>query len=67
MSPNDGILLNSVLRLKLLIIYFAACSLISLEFLLPHVTHFDNNIGLLLLVFETLELMFSALFYTLNN
>ena len=55
-------------RPKLLNIPLASDFLINLDFLVsPHVTHFDNNIVLSLLVFETLGLMFSVFFYTLNN
>ena len=46
MSPNNGILLNGVLRPKLLNIPFASCSFINLDFILPHTAHFDNSINL---------------------
>ena len=69
MSPNNGILVNSVLRPKLLNIPFASCSFINPDFLLPHIAYFYNNIvsPLLVLVFKTRRIMFSVLFYILNN
>ena len=67
MSPNNRILLNGVLRPELLNIPFASCSFINPDFLLPHIAHFDHNIVLPLLVFKTFGIMFSVLFYTLNN
>ena len=36
MSPNNGILLNGLLRPKLLSIPYSSCSFINLDFLLPH-------------------------------
>ena len=64
-SPNNGILLNGVLRPKLLNNALAYCFLINLDFLLPHILHFDNSIVLLLLVGETLGFMLSVFFFTL--
>ena len=58
MSLNNGILLNGVLRPKLLNNPFASCSFINIFFLLPHTTHFDYNIVLPLLVFNTFEFTF---------
>ena len=58
-SRNNGTLLNGVLRPKLLNSHFASYFLINLDFLLPHMAHFDNIIVLPLLVFETLGFMFS--------
>ena len=58
MSPNNGILLNGVLRPKLLNNPFASCSFINLEFLLLHTAYFDNNIVLPFLVFNTSESTF---------
>ena len=46
MSPNNGILLNGVLRRRLINNPFASCSFINLDFLLPHTTHFYNYIVL---------------------
>ena len=43
MSSYDGILLNGVLRLNNL---FASHSFINLDFLLPHIAHFDDKISL---------------------
>ena len=40
MPPNNGILLNGILRPKLLNIPFASCSFINLDFLLLHTAHF---------------------------
>ena len=54
MSPNNGILLNVVLRPRLLNIPFASCSFRNLDFSLPHIANFDNSIVILLLVFKTL-------------
>ena len=60
------VLLNGVLRLKLLNIPLASCSFINLDFLQPHILHFDNNI-LPSLVFETFVFMLSVFFYPLDN
>ena len=62
MSPNNGILLNSALRPKLLNIPFASCSFINLDFLLPHTAHFDNNIAVPFVVFKAFEFTFSVFF-----
>ena len=61
-SPNNGTLLNGVLRSKLLNIPFASWFLINFEFLAPHTAHFHNNIVLPLLVSETVGFMFSVFF-----
>ena len=61
-SPNKSALINGVLIPKLLNNPFASWFLINIDFLLPHITHFDNIIVLLLLVFETLGFMFSVSF-----
>ena len=45
-SPNNGILLNGVLRPKLLNIPVASCFLINLDFLVLYKAHFDNIIVL---------------------
>ena len=66
-SPNIGTLFNGVLIPKLLNRPFAFWFLINLDFLLPHIAHFDNIIALPLLVFEIFEFMFLVFFYTLNN
>ena len=66
-SPNNGILLNGVLRPNPLNIPLDSCVLINFDFLVPHIPHFGNNIALPLLVFETLGFMFSVFFYTLKN
>ena len=66
-SPNNEILLNGVLRPKLLNIPIAYCFLINLDFLLPHIAHFDNIIMLSLLVFKTFGFVFSASFLHLKQ
>ena len=67
MSPNNRILLNGVLRPKLLNIPFASFSFINLDFLLLHTAHFDNNIVLPFLVFNTFKLHFLYFSCTLDN
>ena len=67
MSPNNGILVNRVLRFKTLNNYFASFSFKNLDFLLPHAAHFDRNIGLPFLIFNTFESTSLYLFCTLNN
>ena len=62
MLPNIGTLLNGVLKPKLLNSHFASWFLINLDFLLPHISHFDNIVFLPLLEFETLEFMVSVFF-----
>ena len=52
MSPNIGNLLKGVLIPNLLNNPFASWFLINLDFLLPHIAHFDNIIDLPLLVLE---------------
>ena len=41
---------------------FASCSFINFDFLQPHTTHFDGNIGLPFLVFNIFESTFSVSF-----
>ena len=67
MSPNNGTLLNGILRAKLLNSPFASQFLVNLDFLLPHYGHFDNIIVLPLLVFETLGFMFFVYFLHLTQ
>ena len=62
MSPNNGILLNGVLRPKLLNIPFASYSFINLDFFLLHTAHFDDNTVLPCLVFNTFESTFLVFF-----
>ena len=57
-------LLNGVLRLKLLNIPLAARSFINLGFLVPHIAHFINNIDLPLVVFKNKS---SEKFYIFGN
>ena len=45
-SPNNGILLNRVLRPKLLNSPFASCSFKNLDFLIPQSAHFGCIINL---------------------
>ena len=63
MSLNNGILLNAVLRPKLLNIAFVSCSFIHFEFLLPHTAILMITLFYLFLVFTTLEFIFSAFFF----
>ena len=63
-SPNNGILFNSILRPKLLKHRFITCSFINPDLLLPHTAYFYNNTVLSFLVFKTFEFI---LFYSLNN
>ena len=64
MSPNMGNSLNGVLIPNLLNNPFASWFLINLDFLLPHIAHFDNIIILPLLVLEMCGFIFSACFFT---
>ena len=61
-SPNIGTLLNGVLIPELLNSPFASGFSINLDFLLPHIAHFDNVIALPLLVLEIFGSMFSVSF-----
>ena len=67
MPPNIGNLLNSFLTPNLLNNPFASQFLINLDFLLPHIAHFDNIVALPLLVPETLRFMFSVSFLHLKQ
>ena len=67
MSPNIGNLHNGVLIPNLLNSPFASWFLINLDFLLPHIAHFDNIIALPLLLLEIFGFIFLVFFYTLNN
>ena len=62
MSPNIGNSLNGVLIPNLHNNPFASGFLININFLLPHIAHFDNIITLPLLVLETSEFIFFACF-----
>ena len=62
MSPNNGILLNGILRPKLLNIPIGSCSVINLDFLLLHTAHFDSNIVLPFFVFNAFESTFYVFF-----
>ena len=63
--------MTTVVSRKLIIITYiefetlSSCFLINLDFLQPNVAHFDNNIVLQLLVFETLGFMFPVFFFKL--
>ena len=67
MSPNTGTLLNRVLTPKLLNNSFASSFLINIDFLLPHIAHFDNVIALPLLGLETFGFIFSVFFLHFNQ
>ena len=67
LTLKQNITNNGILRPKLLNIPLASCFLINLDFLLPHIAHFDNIIFLRLLVFETLRSMLSVFFLPLSN
>ena len=60
MSPDNGMLFNGVLRPKLHNNPFAACSFINLDFVLLHTAHFNDDIVLSFLVFNTFESTFSV-------
>ena len=62
MSPNNRIFLDGILRPKLLNNPFASCSFINFNFLPPHIAHFDDNIVVPFLVFNTYEYIFSVSF-----
>ena len=62
MPPNIDNLLNGVFIPNLLNNPFASCLLINLDFLLPHIAHFDIIISLPLLVLETCGFMFFVYF-----
>ena len=62
MLPNIGTLLNGALIPKLLHSPFASWFLINLDFLRPHIAHFDNTIALPLLLLEIFGSMFSVSF-----
>ena len=66
MSPNDGILFKSVLRLKLHNNPFASYSFTNLDFSLLHIAHSDNNIVLPFFVCITFESTFSVSFLHLK-
>ena len=61
MSPNVGNLLNGALIPNLLNNPFASCLLINLNFLLPHIAHFDDIMNLPVLVLDTCRSMFLTL------
>ena len=65
MPPNIGNLLNSFLTPNLLNNPFASQFLINLDFLLPHIAHFDNIIDLPLVVPDIFGSMFLVVFFTL--
>ena len=65
LSPNIVTLLNGVLTPKLLNSPSASWLLINLDFLLPHIAHFDVIVSVQLLVFKSLAFMFSVSFFAL--
>ena len=46
--------------------HFTSCTFINLDFLVPNVVHFHNNIVLPLLVFETFGFILSVTFLHFN-
>ena len=64
---NNGILLSSVFIPKLLSNPFASCSLTNLDFLIPHIAHFDCIINLLFFVLKIFKFKFQYFLYTLHN
>ena len=64
MSRKTGTLFNGVLLPKLLNSPFTSWFLLNLDFVLPHITHFDNMIILPLLVLETCGFIFFCMFLT---
>ena len=58
----SGILLNCVLRSKLLNNMLVTCSSVNLNFFQSHLAHFDNSVVLPLLVFKTVGFMLSVFF-----
>ena len=65
MPPNNGILLNGVLRTRLINNLFASCSFLNLDFLLPHTAHFDDDIELPL-IYHINDLILFQLLFLLN-
>ena len=63
MSPNSGILLNGVLRHRLLNKSLDSCSFKNRDFLLPHAANFYSNIVLPFFVFITFELRRLSIFF----
>ena len=55
MLPNNRMLFNGVLSPKLLNNPFPFCSFANLDFSLPHIVHFDDNIVVAFLVFNIFE------------
>ena len=64
-GPVKRILLNGVLILKLPNNPFASCFLINFDFLLPHISQFDNIIILPLLVSQIFWVYIFLIFSTL--
>ena len=64
MSPNNGTLLNGVLRLKL---FNNPFFFLNFDFLVLYTAQLDDKNVLLSLVFKTLESTPSAFYYTLNK
>ena len=54
-SPNNDILLNRVLRPKLIHSPFASCTFPNVDFLNPHSAHFDCKVNLLFFCFKNLS------------
>ena len=58
MSPNNGTLLNGVLRSKVLNKSFAYCSFTNINFLISHTEHFDFIINFIFFVLKIFGLDF---------
>ena len=59
---------NDILKLKMTLTPLVSCYIVNHDFLILHTAHFDKNVVLPLLVFETLGYIYSLyLFYNLNN
>ena len=67
MSPDNGILLNGVLRPKMQNNPFVSCSLINPDSLLSHTAGFDDEIHVPFFVFNIFEFTFPVSLCTLNN
>ena len=69
MSPNNGILLNGILRPKIFNIPLGSCSFINLDFLLLHTADSDNNIVVQFLVVNSFKSTFPVVvgFFCTSN
>ena len=62
MLPSNRILLSGVLIPNLPNNYFAPCSFINFDFLLPHLVQFHDNVVFSFFVFNTFESTFFVFF-----